>query len=70
MEAQIEQLEQRYGILVESIQTPNSKFASVIDSSVQCESQGPPDLLEVGGLARLAVDVEKLEMPIGELRGD
>ena len=38
--------------------------------AVQCESQAPPDLLEGDGLARPVVDVEELEMPIGELRGD
>ena len=38
--------------------------------AVQCESQAPPDLLEEDGLARPVADVEELEMPIGELRGD
>eukprot|EP00614_Pseudopedinella_elastica_P014930 CAMPEP_0172581556 /NCGR_PEP_ID=MMETSP1068-20121228/792_1 /TAXON_ID=35684 /ORGANISM="Pseudopedinella elastica, Strain CCMP716" /LENGTH=78 /DNA_ID=CAMNT_0013374579 /DNA_START=1 /DNA_END=237 /DNA_ORIENTATION=- len=38
--------------------------------AVQCESQAPPDLLEEDGLAHPVVDVEELEMPIGELRGD
>ena len=38
--------------------------------AVRCESQAPPGLLEGDGLARLAVDVEELEMPIGELGGD
>ena len=38
--------------------------------AVQCESQAPPDLLKEDGLARSVVDVEYLEMPIGELRGD
>ena len=37
---------------------------------MQCEPQAPPDLLEEDGLARPVVDVEKLEMLIGELRGD
>ena len=37
---------------------------------MQCEPQAPPDLLEEDGLARPVVDVEELEMPIGELRGD
>ena len=32
--------------------------------------QAPPGLLEEDGLARSVVDVEELEMPIGELRGD
>ena len=35
---------------------------------VQCKSQAPPDLLEEDGLARPVVDVEELEMHIGELR--
>ena len=38
--------------------------------AVQCESQAPSDLLEGDGLARPVVDVEELQMPIGELRGD
>ena len=38
--------------------------------AVQCESQAPLGLLEEDGLARPAVDVEELEMPIGELRSD
>ena len=38
--------------------------------AVQCESQAPPDLLEEDGLAHPMVDVEELEMLIGELRGD
>ena len=38
--------------------------------AVQCESQAPPDLLGEDGLAHSIVDVEELEMPIGELRGD
>ena len=38
--------------------------------AVQCESQTPPDLLEGDGLAHPMVDVEELEMLIGELRGD
>ena len=38
--------------------------------AVQCESQAPPGLLEEDGLARPVVDVEELEMPIGELKGD
>ena len=37
---------------------------------MQCESRAPPDLLEEDGLAHPMVDVEELEMPIGELRGD
>ena len=41
MEAQIEQLEQRNGILQESIQTPNSKFASLINYLDQCASSLP-----------------------------
>ena len=36
----------------------------------QCKSQAPPDLLEDDGLAHPMVDVEELEMPIGEFRGD
>ena len=39
-------------------------------SAVQCESQAPPGLLEEDGLTRPVVDVEELEMPIGEFRGD
>ena len=38
--------------------------------AVQCESQAPPGLLEEDGLAHPMVDVEELEMLIGELRGD
>ena len=38
--------------------------------AVQCESEAPPDLLEEDGLARPEIDVEELEMPVGELRGD
>ena len=38
--------------------------------AVECESQFPPGLPEEDGLARPVVDVEELEMPIGELRGD
>ena len=38
--------------------------------AVQCESQAPPGLLEEEGLARPVIDVEELEMLIGELRGD
>ena len=38
--------------------------------AVLCESQAPPDLLEEDGLARPVIDVEELEIPIGELRGD
>ena len=37
---------------------------------MQCESQAPPDLLEEDELALPMADVEELEMPIGELRGD
>ena len=36
--------------------------------AVQCESQAHPDLLEEDGLARSVVDVEELEMLIGEWR--
>ena len=39
-------------------------------SAMQFESQAPPDLLEEDGLARPVVDVEEVEMLIGELRGD
>ena len=39
-------------------------------SAVQCESQVPLDLLEGDGLARPVVDVDELNMPIGEFRGD
>ena len=38
--------------------------------AVQCDSQAPPDLLMLDGLARPVVNVEELEMAIGELRGD
>ena len=38
--------------------------------AVQCESQAPPDLLEKDGLARPVVDIDELELPIGEFRGD
>ena len=37
---------------------------------MQCKSQAPPNMLEEDGLAHPMVDVEELEMPIGELRGD
>ena len=37
---------------------------------MQCESQAPPDLLKEDGYAHLMVDVEELEMLVGELRGD
>ena len=37
---------------------------------MQCESQAPPGLLEEDGLARSVVDVEELEVLIGELRDD
>ena len=43
------------------------EFGSI---TVQCESQAPPDLVEEDGLVRSVVDVEELEMPIDELRGD
>ena len=35
--------------------------------AVQCKSQAPPDLLEEYGLAHPVVDVEELEVLIGEL---
>ena len=38
--------------------------------AVQCESQAPPDLREEDGLAHPVIDIEELEMLIGELRGD
>ena len=38
--------------------------------AVQCKSQAPPGMLEEDGLAYSMADVEELEMPIGELRGD
>ena len=38
--------------------------------AVQCGPQAPPDMLEGGGLARPVIDVEELEIIIGELRGD
>ena len=38
--------------------------------TVPCQYQYPPDLLEDDGLARPWIDVEELEMPIGELRSD
>ena len=38
-------------------------------SAVQCESQAPSGLLEEDGLACPVVDVEELEMLIGELSG-
>ena len=37
---------------------------------VQCESRASPDLLEEDGIAHPMVDVEELEVLIGELRGD
>ena len=37
---------------------------------VQCKSRAPPALLELDGLARPVVDVDELEIPNGELRGD
>ena len=38
--------------------------------TVQCESHAPPGLLGEDGLAHPLVDVEGVEMLIGELRGD
>ena len=38
--------------------------------AVQCESQAHPELLEEDGLAHPMVDVEEMEVLIGELRGD
>ena len=38
--------------------------------AVLCEYPASPGLLEEDGLARPVVDVQELEMTIGELRGD
>ena len=60
------------GLVGMLIEVPASVGHELGPPAVQCESQAPPDLLEEDELtlARPVVDVEELEMHIGELRGD
>ena len=51
-------------------EVPASVESKLGPPAVQCESQAPPDLLEENGLALPVADVEELEVPIGEMRGD
>ena len=55
------------GMLIEVPAAAEHEFGP---PEMQLESQAPPGLLEVDGLAPPVVDVEELEMPIGDLRGD
>ena len=58
----------------ELVRMPNEVPAAVEHEfgspAVPCEAQTPSGLLVEDGLANPVVDVEELEMPIGELRGD